>query len=76
MMLGGTVREGLSIGGTGGDFRPGFRVLCRADYTRAAQIADGFKNELFRGLAVVSVATAVLKGKPKAQAAESADEQP
>jgi hypothetical protein len=76
MMLGGTVREGLSVGGTGGDFRPGFRALARADYTRAAQIADGFKNELFRGLAVVSVATAVLKEKPKAQAAEGADEQP
>jgi hypothetical protein len=71
LMLGGTVREGLSIGGTGGDFRTGFRALARADYARAAQIAEGFKNELFRGLAVVSVATAVLKEKPKAQAEES-----
>ncbi|HEX8162766.1 MAG TPA: hypothetical protein VF538_12915 [Pyrinomonadaceae bacterium] len=71
MVLGGTVREGLSIGGTGSDFRPGFRALARADYARAAQIAEGFKNELFRGLAVVSVAAAVLKEKPKAQAGES-----
>jgi hypothetical protein len=76
LMLGGTVREGLSVGGTGGDFRPGFRALARADYTRAAQIAEGFKNELFRGLAVASVATAVLKERPKAQAAEGSDEQP
>ena len=76
MVLGGTVREGLSVGGTGGDFRPGFRALARADYARAAQIADGFKNELFRGLAVVAVATAVLKEKPKAQVNDGAEEKP
>jgi hypothetical protein len=76
LMLGGTVREGLSVGGTGGDFRPGFRALARTDYTRAAQIADGFKNELFRGLAVVSVAAAVLKEKPKAQPSQTDDENP
>lgn len=76
MMAGGTLSEGINMGGTGSDFRPGFRALARTDYTRAAQIADNLKNDLFRGLAIVSVATAVLKEKPQAQAADDANDKP
>jgi hypothetical protein len=72
--VGGDVREGVFMNGAGVDFRPGFRALARSDYTRAAQIADLFKNDLYHGLAIVSVATAVLREKPKAQAGDVQDE--
>ncbi len=65
--VGGNVGEGVFMGGDGADFRPGFRALALADYARAAQIADLFRNDLFRGLSVVSVASAVLKDRPRAQ---------
>jgi hypothetical protein len=76
LTAGGTISEGVNVGGTGADFRPGFRALARADYQRAAQIADSLKNDLYRGLAVVSVATAVLKDKPQTLEASGANDSP
>jgi hypothetical protein len=61
-----SVREVVMTGGGGaGDFRAGFAALARADFPRAAQVAETFTNPLFRGLAVVAAAEQALREQPQ-----------
>jgi hypothetical protein len=61
-----SVREVVMTGGSGaGDFRAGFAALARADFPRAAQVAETFTNPLFRGLAVVAAAEQALREQPQ-----------
>lgn len=68
MQLGGASRYAIQLGDTKGDFRPGFQALARADFTRTIALAEGFENELLRGLSVVAAAASILKEKPQAVA--------
>lgn len=67
LRVGDSVREVVVTGGGGaGDFRAGFGALARADFPRAAQVAETFASRLFRGLAVVAAAEGVLRERPRA----------
>ena len=66
MQLGGASRYSIQVGDNKGDFRSGFSALARADFTRTVAVAEGFENELLRGVSVVTAATSILKAKPAA----------
>ena len=60
--FGGVVRQSVTVGETKADFLPGFRALARYDFTRTLQLAEGFDNELLRGMSLVAASGSVLKG--------------
>lgn len=63
MQLGGASRYAIQLGDTKGDFSAGFQTLARADFTRTISIAEGFENELLRGISIITAATSILKEK-------------
>lgn len=63
MQLGGASRYAIQVGDTKGDFSAGFQTLARADFTRTISIAEGFENELLRGISIITAATSILKEK-------------
>lgn len=59
--LGGVVRQAIPVGESRADFLPGFRALARYDFTRTLRVAEGFENELFRGVSLIAASGARLK---------------
>jgi hypothetical protein len=58
--LGGNSNRVVLTGGVQGDFRIGFARLARKDFNQAISIAQSFENQLFRSLAVIASAEAIL----------------
>lgn len=61
--LGGKSNKAIAVGTAKGDFLPGFKLLAPANFAAAGTIAESFDSQLFRGLATVAVAEAIVTQK-------------
>jgi hypothetical protein len=65
LSLGGASAQAIYVGDSKGDFRAGFRQLAKDDFVRTIAIAEGFNNELLRGVSIITAAASVLKERPE-----------